>query len=136
MPNLKNYHILISHSWDYSSDYEKIKSWLDDASYFKWTNYSVPLTKPLDTKTKKELKEKIRSRISLCSCVIILSGMYVAYSEWIDYEIDTAVELGKPIIGVKPRGQERIPAKVSDNAATMVGWSSASVVQAVRDYAL
>lgn len=136
MPSLRNYHILISHSWDYSSDYETIKGWLDDAKNFSWTNYSVPLSKPLDVKTKRELKEKIRSRISLCSCVIILSGMYVSYSEWIDYEIDTALELGKPIIGVRPRGQERIPTKVSNNADVMVGWSPASVVQAVRDYAL
>ena len=134
MPSLRNYHILISHSWDYSSDYETIKGWLDDAKNFSWTNYSVPLSKPLDVKTKRELKEKIRSRISFC--VIILSGMYVSYSEWIDYEIDTALELGKPIIGVRPRGQERIPTKVSNNADVMVGWSSASVVQAVRDYAL
>ena len=136
MPSLRNYHILISHSWDYSVDYETIKGWLDDAKNFSWTNYSVPLSKPLDVKTKKELREKIRSRMSLCSCIIILSGMYVSYSEWIDYEIDTALELGKPIIGVKPRGQERIPTKVSNNADVMVGWSSASVVQAVRDYTL
>ena len=136
MPSLRNYHILISHSWDYSVDYETIKGWLDDAKNFSWTNYSVPLSKPLDVKTKKELREKIRSRMSLCSCIIILSGMYVSYSEWIDYEIDTALELGKPIIGVKPQGQERIPTKVSNNADVMVGWSSASVVQAVRDYTL
>lgn len=136
MPNLRDYHILISHSWDYSSDYETIKGWLNNASNFKWTNYSVPLTKPLDVNGKRELKEKLRNRISLCSCVIILSGMYVSYSEWIDYEIDTALELGKPIIGVKPRSQERIPTKVSNNADVMVGWNSNSVVQAVRDYAL
>lgn len=136
MPSLRDYHILISHSWDYDSDYETIKGWLDDAKNFSWTNYSVPLSKPLDVKTKKELKDKLRTRISLCSCVIILSGMYVTYSEWIDYEINTALELEKPIIGIKPRGQERIPVKVSSNADVMVGWSSASVVQAVRDYAL
>ena len=136
MPNLKNYHILISHSWDYNSDYETIKTWLDESKNFKWTNYSVPLSKPIDADTKKELKERIKTRISLCSCVIILSGMYVSYSEWIDFEIITALEMGKPIIGVKPRGQERIPTKVSDNADVIVGWSSSSVVQAVRDYAL
>ena len=44
--------------------------------------------------------------------------------------------VGKPIIGVKPRSQERIPTKVSNNADVMVGWNSNSVVQAVRDYAL
>lgn len=136
MPSLRDYHILISHSWDYNTDYETIKEWLDDASNFMWTNYSVPITKPLDVNGKRELKEKLRNRISLCSCVIILSGMYVSYSEWIDYEIDTAISLGKPIIGVKPRGHERIPSKVSNNADVMVGWNSSSVVQAVRNYAL
>ncbi len=136
MPSLRNYHIMISHSWDYNADYETIKGWLDDAKNFTWTNYSVPLSKPLDTKSKKELKEKLRTRISLCSSIIILSGMYVSYSEWIDYEIDTALELEKPIIGVKPRGQERIPTKVSNNVDVMVGWNSVSVVQAVRDYSL
>lgn len=136
MPSLKNYHILISHSWDYDDDYQTIMNWLNDAKYFTWSNYSVPLSNPIDANSKKELKEKIRKKISACSCVIILSGMYVAYSEWINYEIDTALELNKPIIGIKPRGQERIPTKVSDNADVMVGWSSSSVVQAVRDYAL
>ncbi|NJE44271.1 TIR domain-containing protein [Massilimicrobiota sp. SW1139] len=136
MSSLRNYHILISHSWDYNSDYETIKGWLNDAKYFMWSNYSVPLSNPLDVNSKKELKNKLRTRIEKCSCIIILSGMYVSYSEWIDYEIDVAIELEKPIIGVKPRGQERIPSKVSENANVMVGWNSNSVVQAVRDYAL
>ena len=136
MPELRNYHIMISHSWDYNNHYEKIKGWLDDTKYFKWTNYSVPLSRPLDTKTKDELKKKIKDRISYCSCVIILSGMYVSYSEWIDYEIDTAVQLRKPIIGIKPWGQERIPIKVQNNADILIGWNSESVVNAVRNYAL
>lgn len=136
MPALRNYHILISHSWDYNEHYETIKTWLDDSKYFTWTNYSVPLIKPIDAKSKTELKEKIKNRISLCSCITILSGMYVAYSEWIDYEIDTAVTLGKPIIGVKPWGQERTPTKVQNNADVMVGWNSSSVIDAIRNYAL
>lgn len=136
MPSLRDYHILISYSWDYSSEYQKITEWLNDAKNFKWTNYSVPITKPLDVNGKKELKEKLYNRISNCSCIIILSGMYVSYSEWIDYEIDMAIKLEKPIIGVKPRGQERIPAKVSNSADVMVGWNSSSVVEAVRNYAL
>ena len=136
MPALRDYHILISHSWDYDNHYQTICNWFNNASNFKWTNYSVPLTNPLDVKSKSELKQKLRNRISLCSCVIILSGMYVAYSDWIDYEIDVAKEFGKPIIGVKPWGQERIPSKVQNHADVIVGWNSASVVQAVREYAL
>ena len=62
--------------------------------------------------------------------------MYVLYSEWIDYEIDTAVAYNKPIIGVEPWGQERIPVKVQTYAKKMVGWNSSSIIDAVRNYAL
>lgn len=136
MPYLRDYHIMISHSWDYSKQFETISGWLDGTPYFRWTDYSVPITRPLSFSGVTDLKQKIRARISLCSCVIILSGMYVAYSDWIDFEIDTAAALGKPIIGVRPWGQERIPAKVQDNAVAMVGWNSDSIVDAVRRYAL
>lgn len=136
MPALREYHILISHSWDYSEHYKTVKQWLSNTGYFKWKDYSVPFESQLPVNSARELRERIRARISLCSCVIILSGMYVAYSDWIDFEIETAVEMGKPIIGVKPWGQERIPSKVQNNANAMVGWNSDSIVEAVRNYAL
>lgn len=136
MPALRNYHIFISHSWDYNEQYETVREWLDDANNFSSCNYSVPLSNPIDVKTKTELKEKIRAKISPCSCIIVLSGMYVDYSEWIDFEMDVAREYGKPIIGVKPWGQQRVPIRVQDMADVMVGWNSSSVVHAVREYAL
>lgn len=136
MPALRNYHILISHSWDYNDQYEKVKKWLNDAPYFSWNDYSVPLTKPLAVESKTELKKKLVGRISMCSCIIILSGMYVPYSEWIDFEIDAAVAFNKPIIGVESWGQERIPVKVKTYAKKMVGWNSSSIIDAVRYYAL
>lgn len=130
----KTYYLFISHSWDYSDHYEKIKGWLDEDS-ISWKDYSVPVSKPIDTDKKKELKEKLTSKITLSSAIIVASGMYAAYSEWIDYEIDEAVRLGKVIIGVKPWGQERVPKKIQDNATVMVGWNKSSVIQAIKDYA-
>ncbi len=136
MPALRDYHILISHAWKYNDQYETVKGWLENAPDFRCTDYSVPITNPLDVTSKRELAEKLDNRIMLCSCVIILSGMYEAYSEWMNFEMETAKKYDKPIIGVKPWGQERIPLDVQANADVMVGWNSASVVQAVRDYAL
>lgn len=136
MPNLRNYHLFISHSWDYSGQYETIREWLNRSPYFLWTDYSVPITKPVTFSRINEQKQNILNRISLCSCVIILSGMYVAYSDWIDFEINAALSMRKPIIGVKPWGQERIPTKVQNCANILIGWNSASVVDAVRQYAL
>ena len=136
MPTLKNYHILISHSWNYSDQYETLKSWLDSSPYFNWTDYSVPITKPLYYGQEQQLKDLMQKRIALCSCIIVVSGMYVTHSKWIDFEIDTAAVKGKPIIGIKPWGQERVPLKIQTNADVLVGWNSTSVIEAVRNYAL
>lgn len=70
-----------------------------------------------------------------CHAVIIISGMYATYSKWIDYEIDEAIRLDKPIIALKPWGHERIPLKISNNADVLVNWNGESLCRAVRDYA-
>ena len=133
---LREYHIFISHSWDYSYHYETVKKWLDSTPYFLWKNYSVPITNPLDVNGVRDLKQKLANRISISSCVIILSGMYAKHSRWIDFEIDTAISMGKPIIGLRPWGQERVPLKISENADVMIGWNSDPLIHAVRDHAL
>lgn len=135
---MKTYNIFISHAWKYTEHYNKVVQWLNEAQSegkFKWKNYSVPehdpLIDPNTTVGKTKLKKELEGQIKPASIVIILAGMYAAHSDWIDFEIDTAVSNQKYIIGVKPWGQERIPTKVSNNANIMVGWNKSSIVDAV-----
>lgn len=134
MPSFKTRMLFISHAWRYSEHYGKIVEWFDAAPNFDWKNCSVPSTDALPDKTSKGLSEGMTRQIAPAQGVIILAGMYAAHSAWIDYEIKEAVRMGKTIIGVKPWGQERVPVNVQNAAKVMVGWNSASVVQAVRDY--
>lgn len=131
-------HIFISHAWKYTEHYNKVVQWLNEAQaegQLTWSNYSVPehdpKIDPTTTVGKNKLKEELKKQISPASKVIVLSGMYAAYSDWIEFEINTAVDKGKYIIGVKPWGQERIPKIVSDNADVMVGWNKKSVIDAI-----
>ena len=135
---MNTYNIFISHAWKYSSDYNQIVKWLNEAQsegILTWKNYSVPehdpLIDPNTTIGKNKLKQILKNQISPASKVIVLAGMYSAYSDWIGYEIDTAVDYGKYIIGVKPWGQERIPTKVSNNSDTLIGWNKSSVINAI-----
>ena len=129
---MAQYNIFISHAWKYDEHYNKIVQWLNEAK-LDWKNYSVPNHDPADANNKTKLKEVLTSQIRPASCVIILAGMYAAYSDWIEYEVNESVRMGKKIIGVEPWGQEKIPKIVSDNATVMVGWNSSSVVNAVKD---
>ena len=135
MPLLREYRIFISHAWQYHSDYDRLIRLLNEAPNFRYRNYSVPRHDPLHVRSKEELKEELRQQIRPVQVVLILSGMYVDYSEWIQFEMDYAHQLEKPIIGIKPWGSERIPRPVQEKVVEIVGWNTRSIVDAIRRYA-
>jgi hypothetical protein len=67
---------------------------------------------------------------------IILAGMYVSHSDWIDYEINFARRIGRPIIGIKPWGSQVVPLAVTKGATAIVGWNRDSIVSAIREHSL
>ncbi len=135
MPQLKLYSVFVSHSWDYSDEYDRFVNLLDKAPNFSWRNCSVPKKNPLDT-TDESLTKALKDQIRPAGIVVVLAGMYVAYSYWIQKEIDIAEDMEKPIIGVKPWGNQRVPQAVQDAAITIVGWNTDSIVEAIRKHSL
>ena len=135
MPQLHRYRLFISHAWQYNADYYRLLEMLDDAANFIYANYSVPEHDPVDANNNTKLKEELRQQIRPVEVVIILGGMYVAYSDWIQFEIDFATALGKPILGIKPRGAQVMPTAVQDAADKIVGWSTSTIVAAIRNLA-
>ncbi len=132
MPYLHNYRLFISHAWRYSDGYERAVRFLNEANNFSWTNYSVPESRAFEGLTGAQLGDQLKAQIRPVQCTIILAGMYVAHSGWIQYEIDFAKQLGKPILGIVPWGAERTPKAVSDAASMMVAWNSAAIVAGIR----
>jgi len=133
MPELKTRMIFVSHAWRYSDHYKTIVKWFNEAPNFSWKNCSVPSDDALIDKTSRGLSDGMTRQINPSQIVIILGGMYAAHSKWIEYEINEAIRLKKPIVGVKPWGQERIAKIVQDASwCDPVGWNSASVINAVR----
>lgn len=137
MPQLKRYAVFISHAWDYSDEYYRFVNLLDNAQNFLWANYSVSEDDPLhNEKSKKAILEGLKRHMKPVSVVCILSGMYTSHSDWMQQEIDMAVEIGKPMIGVMPYGSQKIPQAVQDAADEIVGWSTGSIVSAIRELAI
>lgn len=124
--------IFISHAWNYNNDYYTIIEWLD-SSLILYHNYSVPKHDPVDAKNTPKLKKALTEQMKHASIVIIIAGMYASHSNWIQYEIDEAVRMGKKIIAIKPRGNERIPSAVQKAAHKIVNWNSTALVDAVKE---
>ncbi len=108
-----------------------------DDGGINYYNHSVPKDDPVHTNgTDKQLEDAIDAKIRGCSCVIILAGVYSSCSKWIKKEIAIAQKYGKPIIGVRPWGAERVSDAVTQAAVVVVGWNAMSVANAVKNYSL
>lgn len=140
MPGLRTYNLFISHAWDYSDAYENAVGLLNGSNYFSWRNHSAPTARPVvpagRRATKAELTQELKDQIRGTHAVIVIAGMYVSHSDWIQTEIDIATDWGKPIIGLRPRGATRAPVAVSNAAVELVGWTTVSLVDAIRRHAL
>ena len=138
MPALKTYDLFLSHVWRrvHNSEYYRLEKLLKQATNFSWRNYSVPEHDPLGTKTDRELRRALDRQIRPINCFLIVSGMYVNHRKWIQAEIDIAQSYSKPIIGVIPWGQERVPIEVQKISKEMVGWQTSSIVDAIRRWSL
>jgi len=83
-------------------------------------------------KSYRYLVRQIDERIAQADCLLVLAGMYVAHSGWIQSEIEAAKDFRKPIIAIEPRGNERFPDAVMHAADERVGWNSLSIISAIR----
>ena len=140
MPLLRNYDLFISHAWAYNDAYYRVEELLKAAPYFRFRNYSVPKHNPLVNPGtyigQLRLAGMLDAQIRPAQCVIVIAGMYAAHKYWIDKEITIAQSYFKPIIGLVPWGQQRIPISVQVAAHELVGWNTNSIVSAVRRLAL
>lgn len=133
MPYLHNYRLFISHAWSYSERYQRAINFINAAPNFSWTNFSVPIDRKFEQMSRRALEEELRQQIRPVQCVVVLAGMYAAHSDWIQFEIDFAKSLNKPILGIIPWGAERTPLSVQLAANKMVGWNAASIVSGIRE---
>lgn len=133
MPSLRAYRVFICHDWEYSADYYRVCDFLDAAPNFNWVNLSVPEHDPLETDDM--LQKNLRDQIRPADVFLVVAGMYTARSGWMDWEMQFARRIGKSIIGIKPWGNVQLPVVVQNNADEIVGWSTESIVAAIRCYA-
>lgn len=137
MPSLFQYHIFISHAWRYSDDYFNLRNLLDKVPNFVYHDYSISRDKSLAPNGLRipdsKIKEALYSQISHSTVVLSLLGMYEAYREWMQIEAKFAKTLNKPLIGIKPWGQQYTPTVLSNCCDTIVGWNTESIITSIRN---
>lgn len=130
------YDLFISHAWDHDDRYQGIVRLLNGVDDFQWRDYSFPRDYPaVDSDTevgRNTLRMILRENVRQSSCFLLIAGMYVNHRYWVQAEIDFAREYGKPIVGIRRRGQQVTPQIVYDVSHEVVNWNSNSIASAIR----
>lgn len=131
----KDYKIFISHSWTYHSDLLGLQRLLNERGYFKVEFTEATKDVPINSENANYIKSVLRSKIAQSNILLALSGIYASHSDWMIWEMETAISYGIPIIGIIPRGQERVSSEVYNRSKIDVRWNTESIVDAIRTYA-
>lgn len=131
----KEYKIFISHSWQYSDTLEALRDLINARSHFGATYEESTKDDPINSENANYVKARLAQKIGNSDIVLALAGIYASHSSWMEWELDKAIDLGVPIVGVIPRGQERISTIVSSRSLVDVRWSTESIIAAIRKYA-
>lgn len=129
-----NYKIFVSHSWANSDDLLALQRLLNSRGYFNVEFTEATKDIPINSTNATYIKARLRAKISSSDVVLALAGVYASHSEWMPWELDTAKSLNVPIIGIIPRGQERISQAVLSRSVADVKWNTESIVEAIRNY--
>ncbi|CQJ33003.1 TPA: TIR domain-containing protein [Yersinia enterocolitica] len=134
----KNYTVFVSHSWDYDKQLSNLKSLIEKNSTITIDYSEVTVDAPIDSEDSAYIRRVLKNRITSSDVFLVMAGMYTSYSDWMQWEIETAKKNSIPIIAVKPRGAERIPLIIQNNADVIVGWNSSTIVkniiEAIENY--
>ena len=128
----KTYSVFISHSWDHVDDLKNLRDLIEERGYFHVEFEEASPEEPINSENSAYIRRRLKEKISNSNIVLGIAGMYASYSDWMKWELDTAIAEEVPIVGVIPRGQERISKVVTDRSVEDVHWNTESIVGAIR----
>jgi hypothetical protein len=131
----KEYKIFISHSWQYTDTLEALRNLINARGYFSATYEESTRDNPINSDDEGYVKRRLTQKIANSDVILALAGVYASHSSWMQWELDKAIELGIPVIGVIPRGQDRISSIVSTRSVVNIKWNTESIVSAIRAHA-
>jgi len=78
--------------------------------------------------------ELIKPQIEWAGTVVVLIGKDTAKSDYVNWEIKTAAEMGKRVVGVflQNAKDEDIPLELNEYGRALVGWNGDKIVAAIN----
>ncbi|MEZ9494931.1 TIR domain-containing protein [Vibrio splendidus] len=132
MSDNENKNVFISHYGKDDDSVQGLKKMLSNNGY-TLRNSSIDSTKPNQAKNEEYIKSLLREKMKWAGSAIVLIGPKTHTREWVDWEIELAHRMGKPIVGVFMQGatDSDVPESFEKYGDTLVGWRSDKIIEAL-----
>lgn len=122
--------VFVAHSFAPDEDYQRVFEYLESSHNFYYKNCSAPDQSIADDEARRT---ELRKQISLAEVVIVPSAMYKRYRDWIDFELNCATGMDKPIIVLASFGvKEKVPVQLEALADELIEWNDRDIADAIR----
>jgi len=133
---MKTPNIFISHQWRYNDEYYDLKEKFDNLGWAH-LDYSVPIHDAFDLNRKKEIAAALKEQVRQCNFFIVFARMATINSEWVQKEVEYALEFNRYILGVKPWNyQGNIPLFIQsacNSNGQIVGFNTPPIIKIIED---
>lgn len=122
--------LFVSHVFEPADDYDRVFEYLESSHNFYYRNCSNP---ELPVTDREAMKEELRKQITLAEVVIVPSGMYQRHRELIDFQLNCAKGLDKPVIVLESFGvKQKLAVQLEALGDEIIEWNERSIADAIR----
>lgn len=123
--------VFVAHGFEAGEDYVRVFEYLESSHNFYYLNVSKP--EQPGTLDREALKEELRRQIKMAEAVVIPSSLYRTHRDWIDFEVNCAKGLDKPVVVLEAFGvKEKLPVQLEALADEIVDWNERNLVDAIK----
>src|SRR5690349_1386618 len=87
--------VFVAHGFERSEDYLRVFEYLESSHNFFYVNCSSPDYRAVDP---EQMRSELRRQINLAEVVIVPSALFGTHAEWINFEVNCAKGMEKPVI--------------------------------------
>lgn len=127
-------HVFLSHIFEDNAALEKFKNLLAPKGY-QVKDSSIHDGNRNNAKNDEYIKYQILApRINWASALVVLISPDTHKSDYVNWEIEYAAKLGKPVIGVWCLGASSadVPEKLAELGDAVVGWRADRIIDALE----
>ena len=127
--------LFVSYDYDNDKHYKNLLVAWNSHDRFDLEFYDHSVGVSVNSEDASYIRRVIKDKISRCTHFLCLVGAQTSKSEWVEWEIDKAVEMGKQIIAVKIENSYTSPeALLGVGAKWARSFTFSAISDAISDY--